>query len=193
MQVNSCLVQFLKLGLSCTQPLYSRAWTVLYTATIQPFQLSMSFIYRVFLVVTFSALALHDFVNAEEFILQTVLYILTFAFSAYAKPYKSDWHNLVELVLLFLLAVQSMLCYLLYRLCTGQSRFKELYQTTQDVYLPAIRFARPSASGSIVMYMLWKPLKRLCLALRRGAGYFEHHRMCSINQRLRDYTSISLD
>ena len=64
-------------------------------------------VHRVFLVVMVYATALHIFVFAEGFIEQTVLYILTFAFYAYAKPYKSDWHNLVELVLLFLLTVQT--------------------------------------------------------------------------------------
>ena len=44
-------------------------------------------VHRVFLVATFYATALHDFVFAKEFIMpQTVLYIITFAFYAYSKP-----------------------------------------------------------------------------------------------------------
>ena len=150
-------------------------------------------VHRVFLVATVYATALHIFIFAEGFILQTVLYILTFAFYADAKPYKSDWHNLMELVLLFLLAVQSMLCYLLYsgceqdspdsRNCTKQLRMSS---NVQFILLGLPQLA-------LVMYLLWKPLKRLFLALRRSAGYFEHCRVCSINQRLRDYTSITLD
>ena len=91
------------------------------TRDYRPFS-ALYVIHRVFLVGTVYSLALHDFVFAEEFILQTVFYILTFAFYAYAKPYKSDWHNLVELVLLFLLAVQSMLCNLLYSGCAVYRR-----------------------------------------------------------------------
>ena len=150
-------------------------------------------IHRVFLVGTFYGLALHDFVYAEEFILQTVLYILTFAFYAYAKPYKSVWHNLVELVLLFLLAVQSMLCYLLYSGCEQDSPDSRncAKQLRTSINLQFVLLGLPQVA--LVMYLLWKPLKRLCLALRRSAGYLEHHRVCSINQRLRDYTSITLD
>ena len=150
-------------------------------------------VHRVFLVGTVYATALHDFVFAEEFIVQTVLFILTFAFYAYAKPYKSDWHNLVELVLLFLLAVQSMLCYLLYSGCGQDSPDSRhcVKQLRTSINLQFVLLGLPQLA--LVLYLLWKPLKRLCLALRRGAGYFEHHRVCSINQRLRDYTSITLD
>ena len=47
---------------------------------------AFSSLYVVHRVFTVYVTALHDFAFAEEFILQTVLYILTFAFYAYAKP-----------------------------------------------------------------------------------------------------------
>ena len=150
-------------------------------------------VHRVFLVATFYGLAFHDFVFAEEFIVQTVQFCTSSHLLYMLKPYKSNWHNLVELVLLFLLAVQSMLCYLMYSGC-GQDSPDSRHCTKQlrtSIYLQFVLLGLPQLA--LVMYLLWKPLKRLCLALRRGVGYFEHHRVCSINQRLRDYTNITLD
>lgn len=73
--------------------------------------------HRVFLYGSFSLLKNHKFFNNDAFILQAVLYIATFAFYSYARPYKSNIHNSIELVLMALLTAQCLLTFSLYDGC----------------------------------------------------------------------------
>lgn len=147
-------------------------------------------VHRVFLIVSFYYLKIHDFISNDAFLFQAVLYILTFAFYSYAQPYKSDSHNFIELLLLFLLAAQSILNFQLYNGCELEvTNFKQCAHSLKNVI--TIQFCLLCIpQGALMISLLWLVLKKVHLVIVRRT---EAHRNRLSNARLRDYTSLSLD
>ena len=75
---------------------------------------SIYIFHRVLLYGSFVLLKKHAFIMNSPFILQAAIYITTFAFYLYARPYKSSIHNFIELGLLTLLTGQCVLNFQLY-------------------------------------------------------------------------------
>ena len=134
---------------------------------------------------SFILLERHDFITSGPFLYQAIVFVATFAFYSYARPYKSDCHNVIELLLLYLLTIQSMLNYKLYTGCEIKrcSKFLSNLITAQFCLLVIPQVA-------LVSYLLWLSIKSV---LHAAAKRVQAHETCQRNPPLRDYTSLSLD
>ena len=144
--------------------------------------------HRVSLILFLFCLKMHDFVSTEPYLWQSILYILTFAFYAYARPYKSDWNNIIELLLLLLLVFQSILIFQLYTMGCEVKGFKDCAQNLHAlIILQFCILCIPQ--GGLILSLLWFLSKKLYVRL-------ENHKSALLNAKyttLRDYTSLSLD
>ena len=124
--------------------------------------------HRVSLFFFFLYLKSHDFITVEPFLWQAVMYILTFAFYAYARPYKSTLNNNIELLLLLLLIVQSILNFQLYTIGCEMEQFKDC---SRDLHtLIVIQFCVLwIPQGALVIHFLWLLLKKVYFGLERHA------------------------
>lgn len=122
--------------------------------------------HRVFLFLFLFSLKNHDFISTVPFLWQSILYILTFAFYAYARPYKSDWNNMIELLLLLLLIVQSILIFQLYTIGCEMKHFKDCAQNLHAlITLQFCILCIPQ--GGLMLYLLGLLLKKLYVQLAR--------------------------
>ena len=147
-------------------------------------------VHRIFIIFSFFLMERHDFISFSPFLYQAIVFITTFAFYSYARPYKSDWHNFIELLLLYLLTLQSVLNYHLYIGCELEatdfkhcSKFLSKLITAQFCLLVIPQVV-------IMIYLLWLLMKNVLHALAKN---IEAHHTFQRNPPLREYTSLSLD
>ena len=147
--------------------------------------------HRVSLFFFFLYLKSHDFITIEPFVLQAIIYILTFAFYAYARPYKSTLNNNIELLLLLLLIVQSILNFQLYTIGCEMEQFKDC---ARDLHiLIIIQFCVLCIpQGALVIHLLWLLLKKVYLQ-KIGLESHKRTRLYLINATLQNYSSLSLN
>ena len=151
---------------------------------------SIYFFFRLMLNTTIISSNSHDFLYIFPFTLGAVSFIAIFAFFAYARPYKSNVHNIVELLLLSLLILQSILNLLLYDRCAVES--KDLGTCGNQLHhLLLFQFCVLCIPQCVlIIYVLVHIAKRVSLAVSRHC-HTRHQRLNAA--RLRDYSSLSLD
>ena len=144
--------------------------------------------HRVFMFLFLFFLKMHDFIRTEPYLCQSFLYILTFAFYAYARPYKSDCNNMIELLLLLLLIVQSILLFQLYNIGCEIRHFKDCAQNLHAlIILQFCILCIPQ--GGLILSLLWFLSKKLYIQLESRKNAFLYAKYTT----LRDYSSLSLD
>ena len=143
--------------------------------------------HRFFVLSTFIYLQSHDFITNEPFILQAILYITTFAFYSYAKPYKQKMHNYVEILLLCLLTAQCILNFELYGAC--ESDYINLIKCKKEIskLVTAQLYILLVPQCGLLMYIIWSIGKTVHL---RFSKHFEAHFSNYKYPELRDYTSL---